>query len=301
MPLKQTAIAFCSCSNLHSGTYPALFSPSACAFRLRDSSQGPAFPAACRTLPRTRGYATIHHGHDHEASRKSPRKGKPGLQWPNSTDPTPYEIFNLSKAEAYNKVRFYELVKLYHPDRQHHTSLDGIPHVTKLERYRLVVAANDLLSDPTRRRLYDLYGTGWAGQADAQTSYRMADRKWRQEPGNPSMNGTWEDWERWHSQRDGKKQEPVYMSNGGFVVVIVLAMLIGSFGQATRAGSSSAALVDMRDQKDNAIGQDMRRKHIQSMGLSRRDRVQSFLKQRESWEDTQQSGHRHLGHSDDGK
>jgi hypothetical protein len=115
------------------------------------------------------------------------------------------------------------------------------------------------------------------------------------------MNGTWEDWERWHSQRDGKKQEPVYMSNGGFVVVIVLAMLIGSFGQATRAGSSSAALVDMRDQKDNAIGQDMRRKHIQSMGLSRRDRVQSFLKQRESWEDTQQSGHRHLGHSDDGK
>lgn len=196
---------------------------------------------------------------------------------------------------------FYELVKIYHPDHERHASLDGIPHTAKLERYRLIVAANNILSDPARRRLYDLYGAGWAGQSDMQNSYRTADRTWRKEPGNPSMNGTWEDWEKWHNARDGKKQEPVFMSNGGFVGVVILVMVVGGLAQATRAGSRSAALVDKRDETDSAISKNLRQRHVQSMGLTRRDRVQSFLKQREIWADDRPSGHENLWHDGHGK
>lgn len=306
MPLKLTAIALCSCSNLCSSSCPLvpLAAASSCAaLRLQSPSHGlPVYPGG-RASPQPRGHATYHRNDRNVARESSGKTGHPNLQWPASAEPTPYEIFNLSKTDPYSKVRFYELVKLYHPDRQHHTCLDDIPHLTKLERYRQVVAANNILSDPARRRLYDLYGAGWAGEGtrDVQSMYRDADRTWRQEPGNPSMNGTWEDWERWHSKRNGEKQEPVYMSNGGFVGIIMLVVLVGGIGQVTRAGSNSATLVDMRDQKDSAISQDMRRKQVQSMGLSRRDRVQSFLKQRESWEDERQPNRGHLWHDEDVK
>src|ERR1700761_9571931 len=32
--------------------------------------------------------------------------------------PTPYQIFDMRTKDEYTKVRFYELVKLYHPDRK---------------------------------------------------------------------------------------------------------------------------------------------------------------------------------------
>lgn len=301
MLLKQTAITLCSSSNLYSSSASLpFFATSSCSSKLRGPTCSLPSPCGGCTSPRTRGYATTHYGHNHNAYRASHRKKRspntrPPL-WPTSSEPTPYEIFDLPKSAPYDKAQFYELVKLYHPDRQWHTLHKGIPHVTKLERYRLIVAANDILSNPERRRLYDLYGAGWAGQSDMQNSYRAADRMWRQEPGNPSMNATWEDWERWYNERDGKKQEPVFISNGGFAGVVVLFVLIGSVAQLTRAETNSTYLVDMRDQKNSLISNDLRRKHVQSMGLSRRDRVESFLKQREGWEHDRLSGHSPLLH-----
>jgi curved DNA-binding protein CbpA len=172
---------------------------------------------------------------------------------------------------------------MYHPDRQHQTSDDGIPHITKLERYRLVVAAHEILSNPQKKRMYDLYGLGWESQTDSHTRHREADRAWRQEPGNPSMNGTWEDWERWYQQRDGtgQKQEQVFTSNIGFMAIISVFLIIGTWSQMTRAGTNSITLMEMREQQHAAISKELRERQNQRRGLDREGRVENFLRQRE--------------------
>ena len=216
-------------------------------------------------------------------------------------NPTPYEIFDQQKGSLYSKARFYELVKLYHPDRHHHTAHHDIPHTTKLERYRLVVAANDILSDPAKRRAYDLYGAGWAAQpGSAHEMHRAADRGWRQEPGSPSRNATWEDWERWSGERDernGKKQEPLYTSNGGLVGVIVLFIFIGTWGRATYMGLLGHQ-VEMAERRHDIISQEVRRRQDGNAFLTRDQRVESFLGQREGWE---HGARGHKPHSPDHK
>jgi len=209
--------------------------------------------------------------------------GENRLPWPSSAHPTPYEIFGWRKDAPYRKQRYYELVKLYHPDRSHHTPYQGISRAVTLERYRLVVAANDILGDSTKRRAYDLLGTGWPERRWTHEAYREADRSWRQKPGNAANNATWEDWERWHKARDSEKQEPTFMSNGGFVGVISLFVLVGAWGQTTRAGNRSLSLMDLRDLENDKIGSDMRRRRAETGPLSRDDRIENFLRQREGW------------------
>jgi hypothetical protein len=206
------------------------------------------------------------------------------LKWPITPNPTPYEIFCEPKSAPYSKLRYYELVKLYHPDRHHHTSHDDVPRLTKLERYRLVVAANDILSNPDRRRLYDIYGAGWGKDQDSRRDFRAAERAWRQKAGNASMNATWEDWERWYEQRDGKKQEPRFMSNLGFASLVAVFALLGSWGHITRAGIHSAELLDRREQHHISISKSMQVRQSQTAGLNREDRIKTFLRERDSWE-----------------
>ena len=203
-----------------------------------------------------------------------------------SQNPTPYEIFDQERGAPYSKSKFFELVKLYHPDRHHHyASHDPLAHAVRLERYRLVVTANDILSDPTKRRAYDLYGAGWGGKLGMDNLSREADRDWRKRPGNASMNATWEDWERWYEERDGKKQKqnPVYMSNELFVVVLSFVVVVGSMGQARRASSNTMNLVEMQEQRHESISHDMRQRQSHLASLDRHGRVENFLRQREGW------------------
>jgi curved DNA-binding protein CbpA len=282
MLLKKSTAALYSnvavCSSLCSSSTIT----SSCPLRVRST----ALPSPLRKPPcQSRNYASV----EHERFDKD-GKDRTQPQWPASPNPTPYEILSQTKNTPYNKLQFYELVKLYHPDRHHISAIssDAVPHLTRLERYHLVVAANDILSDPEKRRLYDISGAGWGAEPDMQSKYRDVDRKWRQEPGNASMNATWEDWERWHQERDEngnrKKQEPLYMSNGGFVGIIVLFLLIGGWGQATRAGRHSDNLLDMRDKIHGSASQELRKRQSEAARLSRQGRVESFLRQREGWE-----------------
>src|SRR5690554_4812441 len=61
-----------------------------------------------------RAYAMVADGR----SRDAPH---PNIPWPEVSSanaiPSPYEIFNQKKGSPYSKRRFYELVKIYHPDR----------------------------------------------------------------------------------------------------------------------------------------------------------------------------------------
>lgn len=228
-----------------------------------------------------RGYASV----------SSTPPGRPSdssmddLGWPTSLNPTPYEIFSHPRNAKYNKASFYELVKIYHPDRHLATTDLSISHAVRLERYRLVVAANEILSDPAKRRAYDLHGAGWDDRRTMHTLYRESDRSWRNEPGNPSQNATWEDWEKWHREKNGDKepQTRVFMSNELFVLLLCSFVLLGSLTQARRANNTTMHIVEMRDQKDAAISGDMRRRLDEKAALGRHERVESFLRQRDSW------------------
>ncbi|KAK4172959.1 putative DnaJ domain-containing protein [Triangularia setosa] len=221
-------------------------------------------------LPRchlqTRSYASV-------------RDGQP--KWPASASPTPYEIFGLAKDDPYTKARFNQLVKLYHPDLHHHTAHDGISHVTKLERYRLVIAANDILSNPQKRRMYDLHRVGWGNQTDPHVQHRSTERSWRKEPGNASQNATWEDWERWYQERDGKKQEPVFMSNIGFATVLAFCAVVGVWTQVAYAEKKSASILNLQAQQQAVITREMMLRERAKAAMSREGRVETFLMQRE--------------------
>ncbi|KAI0437291.1 hypothetical protein F4803DRAFT_539425 [Xylaria telfairii] len=213
--------------------------------------------------------------------------------WPASLHPTPYEILAHPRSARYDKTLFYELVKIYHPDRSPTAAHSSIPHSIRLERYRLVVAANEILSDKAKRRAYDLYGAGWDGNRTMQSFSREAERAWRNEPGNASRNATWEDWERWRRERNGEKhpQATVFMSNELFVFVLCSFLVLGSFAQARRASANTLNIVDMRDQKHAAISDHMRLRQNEQAPLNRHERVESFLRQRDSWNLVSSRGH----------
>ncbi|QPG93655.1 hypothetical protein C2857_001438 [Epichloe festucae Fl1] len=231
---------------------------------------------------RTRCYAT------------QPPRAEPSDQvppWPRATSPTPYEILDTKRGAPYTKRRFYQLVKLYHPDTHDRPAssfpaIQQLSNATRLERYRLIVAANDLLSDPQKRRLYDHHGIGWTDDLRPH-DVRGADRAWRHRPGNASRNATWEDWERWRNERDGnnnnnKSSELMYMSNGMFATLVVCMCMIGALAQMNRAEAVGEQYVDLVQQKDWAIGQKMRESTVAASGRSKDERVDSFLREREN-------------------
>ncbi|KAM0324906.1 hypothetical protein ACHAQA_007872 [Verticillium albo-atrum] len=243
-------------------------------------SQQPHAASASR-----RPYATAHHGHHHGH--------QPVHRWPSHPHPTPYDIFAIDKTTPYTKARFYELVKLYHPDTNPreggHTAPPGhtgLPPAVRLERYRLVVLANTILSDPERRHAYDSHGAGWAlDRRPAHEKARAADRHWRTKPGNAANNATWEDWERWHAERAGepKPQQPLFMSNTHFVALILAAIAIGSAMQASRAGESAAHVVEQRGLQEIAINEALRRQGRETAGKGREERIEKFLRERDGW------------------
>lgn len=238
---------------------------------------------ALHSYQQCRHYAIVadgHCGHEHD-----------NLRWPEVTSanriPTPYQIFNQKKGSPYSKQRFYELVKMYHPDRHHHNLSDGLSYATKVERYRLTIAANDILSDPVKRGAYDRYGAGWNGQPnvarDRSESWANTGKGWGGDGSGPSQNATWEDWEKWY-QRDGKgPQEPTFVSNGAFVVLIVIFAALGGVGQLTQVRNYSATALERRDALHDHVSKDlMRRRRDTSNDYGHREqRIYSFLRQRD--------------------
>lgn len=217
---------------------------------------------------------------------------KDKISWPEVTSlngiPTPYEIFNQQTTSPYSKQRFYELVKLYHPDRYDlEPALTGLSNETKLERYRLVVAANNILCDPIRRSAYDRYGTGWYGRPEicrrehsAHASNINSARKWKGGFEDLSRNATWEDWERWYSRDE--PQHPKYTSNATFVGLILSFALIGGIGQATRAGNQSFNYMEQRNALHDKVSMELREIRKESAQCNfQEERIHKFIKNRE--------------------
>ena len=214
----------------------------------------------------------------------------PDLPSPNAL-PTPYQIFGLEKGSPYSKRRFYELVKVYHPDRNSLESespiIDALSRSAKTERYRLIVTAHELLSDPVKRSAYDKSGAGWDGRPDHRASQytwgQDNDVKWSGFDTNdsPFRNATWEDWEKWY-QRGKAKQQPVYFSNGGFLMLVLTAVFLAGFGQSVRAENYSNVFQRQAEQAHDDASMAIRRRKVESQGFGNRDeRLQNFLRTRD--------------------
>lgn len=203
--------------------------------------------------------------------------------WPTTSSFTPYEVLNHHRTGPYSKQRYYDLVKIYHPDRpcNEHPLCKNITPEVRLHRYRIIVAAHEILSDPNRRAAYDQFGTGWSHSPKRYNTVADATAEWG--PYGPTIyaNATWEDWERWHN-RDGGKQQTV-VDHRTFLRLIFLLTLFGGAVQASWISQLNAGY----EQRLREVSEDSmrflngRRQQTVEQMPSNDARVQSFLIRRD--------------------
>ncbi|KAF1977158.1 hypothetical protein BU23DRAFT_453937 [Bimuria novae-zelandiae CBS 107.79] len=269
---------------------PALVFSSYSAFPTFNHRPTPAGCTSCRpTLsfnahPHARSYAQHvppRHAQGHE----------PDLSWPEAVhphrSPTPYQILDCKRGQAYTKHRFYSLVKLYHPDRADAASpVAHLPRAIRLERYRLLVAAHTILSDDAKRRNYDAFGLGWAGHHQTpshspQHTWAYEQRQWKYDPRH---NATWEDWEQWHQRESGAEPAPrdVYISNFAFVSLIFAIVTLGGVMQGTRANMFGSSVMEQRERIHKEASLELARSKRATMSGDRNERIRTFLEHRDA-------------------
>ena len=227
-------------------------------------------------------------------------RSSPDLTWPEhkppSRSPTPYEIFHIDRGQAYSKRTFYELVKLYHPDRNG-INVPGHERVSgdvKLERYRLVILAHEILSDPIKRREYDRCGAGWVERNERWSRSRHSGGYHSEHTGgpfgfgagydaSPFRNATWEDWERWYARTQPRPQayEGNYISPNGFASLIILLAVISGVAQATQAGQYSLNLEDKIRTRNQETHNFLESRVEDSNDLGHDGRIRMFLEKRD--------------------
>lgn len=279
--MAYKAYPLLSCHGTHSILLPFAGPHTATAYRIRRTTE--------YKIVRWRTYAQ--HARSEEGEEHS------DLTWPQSSQhgvPTPYEIFRQKKGAPYSKRRFYELVKIYHPDRDiHHESYSGcLSRKIRHERYRLIIAANDILSDPAKRHAYDRWGAGWHDQPEVKASRNakdpdQEDRAYSgtyEDYATAANNATWEDWEQWYRRRyDAQHPAPRYVSNERFVGLVVLFIMIGASLEFSRAARMSTAFKEQVEARHAVASEELakRRKQLADMG-GQDARVQDFLRTRDT-------------------
>lgn len=210
------------------------------------------------------------------------------LLWPRNPRPSPHEILGIDAGMPYSKDNFLRLVKMYHPDLHgQNPMVNCLPQATRLERYHLIIAANDLLSDPSKRKIYEIYDVGWA----FKSQYRASP--------SPNPTSTWsgsttQDTGRtgWAGHYPTMRQEPIYMSNGGVAILILFVAMGGALAQLERAKKAR-----LRNKTSELAFHDSILIGLQDIIFSSRDkqkdeRVLEFLARRRL-NLTRTSGHHH--------
>lgn len=240
---------------------------------------------------RWRAYATVRDskGPDFRDNMNWPcRKASPSV-------PSPYEIFELERGTEYSKAvkyRYYEMVKMYHPDKSIHNESLNLSHMERLERYRLVVQAHEILSDPVKRKAYDAYGAGWGERTVTRHSKGYSNGAGTQyghgenQDASPFANATWEDWERWYRTRDDQHKQAyagTYVNPNAFAsFVIILAVLTGVL-QATRVSQYSSSVSEKVQAFTEETNEflNTRAQHLSENRLNSDGRVRHFLERRD--------------------
>lgn len=109
----------------------------------------------------------------------------------------PYELLNVSKSASAKEIKasYYDMVKALHPDRAQAQPATEKEKEMRLEKFRAVVKAYELLKDPKTRSMYDRYGMGW-DTSPAGASGRSARNPWAPQ-NRPSTPAEWEHWYMW--------------------------------------------------------------------------------------------------------
>ncbi|CEH18741.1 Molecular chaperone (DnaJ superfamily) [Ceraceosorus bombacis] len=135
-----------------------------------------------------------HPRHAHSQIAGSEDSSLSELAFPTSSNFTPYDVFHLPKTASSLdiKARYYDLVRLYHPDKQAANHVEGAPLAAEMERQRrqeweVMQQAYDLLKHDHRRRRYDAAGIGWT--AGIGSAVRGSTSPWH---GPPSARKGWE-------------------------------------------------------------------------------------------------------------
>ncbi|CAP92062.1 J domain-containing protein [Penicillium chrysogenum] len=197
--------------------------------------------------------------------------------WPSNPSFTPYDVLNLPRSATYTKRNYYDLVKIYHPDRplKDHPLFHQLTAETRLQRYRIVVDAHEILSDPIKRAAYDRNGTGWI--------HTVLDTRVERDSHGPNIyaNATWEDWEDWHNRHQGPQQHVVDQRT--FTRLVILLVLFAGALQASWLGQVNSGYNDrLREvnEKSARVLQDRRDSTVKQMD-SNDARVQGFLIRRD--------------------
>jgi curved DNA-binding protein CbpA len=286
MPFRQSVALFSS--HIVQSSLPLLcYSP-----------QAPGCTTSLAWRPRshtnTHTHSTPLQARTYAQHASSPQYPDDDLSWPDPVHPhqtpTPYQILHCKRGDAYSKSRFYALVKLYHPDRSDPSSpLAHLPHTTRLERYRLLVAAHTILADEEKRKAYDAWGHGWKGhhQTPSQTSAHHwgapHQRQWS-EGHDPINNATWEDWERWYHRENGTEAAPrdQFMTNIAFVALVFSIVSLGGILQGTRANRLTTSAMERADKVHKEASLELRRSKHATMSGDRNERIRTFLEHREA-------------------
>ncbi|KAL8774986.1 MAG: hypothetical protein Q9209_000465 [Squamulea sp. 1 TL-2023] len=156
-----------------------------------------------------------------------------------------------------------------------------------MKRYRLVVAANSILSDPSRRRAYDLWGAGWTTHADVGGASHTLDpnlkTRWSgfQDDGSPAGNATWEDWEKWYRRDTPDHQTPVYCSNGEFISFVAFVVFLGALWQASRVEGHQKRFNEQVELVHNDASKNLHQRRSETRELSNDKAILRFVRARE--------------------
>ncbi|CCX35422.1 putative Hsp40 co-chaperone Jid1 [Taphrina deformans PYCC 5710] len=204
------------------------------------------------------------------------------LPWPPHQFPTPYEIFHVEQSASAGEIkkRYYELVKIYHPDKIHN------PSVLENERFHKIVAANDLLCDKSKRSAFDRYGVGWqwAGSDRHSKVYagQMSGSRFnqynRQRRADHSETAPWDHF--YTGNRTTNGDETRYTSNTNFIGFLVFLSAIGAVVQAARLGKASAEINERADKQHFNTARDLAESRRLARDLGKDERRRLFLAHR---------------------
>ncbi|KAK1853767.1 J domain-containing protein 1 [Colletotrichum chrysophilum] len=216
---------------------------------------------------------------DRHKPRKSPHQLSDEAPWPRTRFPSPHEILGAQPGLPYTKKHFYRLVKLYHPDLRtlNKTRVVSVSHTTMTERYRLVIEARKILSDPKKRLLYEKYGLGWS-------EFRQRTQQAPRPSHSTTARSRYDD-ASFTQKGSPERQFPTYASNSVVAIVFVPMAMAGGIAQLERAQKARWDFQKRDLALQEAISRDLQHLADQLEGKPRDLRILEFLARRElsSW------------------
>ena len=109
---------------------------------------------------------------------------------------TPYEILNVSQNSSAQEIKlgYYKAAKLYHPD-----VVSEDERESAREKFQMVAAAYELLSDPAKRRAYDSGQSMWGRAAGTNANWQQQAQQANQSSSSYQQQQWWQNQTSYHS------------------------------------------------------------------------------------------------------